>query len=259
MKKLLVLLMIVLLSACSATAKADTSLQKVIDSGKLIFGYTEYPPLGFTVDGSPTGFDVEIATEVAKRLNVTLVPQYIDWDSKVLELNNRNVDVIWNGLTITADREKEMTFSKPYLNNRIVVLTLTGTSISKLSDLTGKKVGVELQSSGQLAVEENKTVSASINELVKYTTITEAILDLNAGGIDAIVADEIFARYATKTNPTLYKIADEVFNSENYGIGFRKGDVTLQTKVDSILDDMAKDGTAAAISIKWFGENVFIR
>ena len=214
--------------------------------------------MGFKENGEVTGFDIDIAKEVAQRLGVEAEFVYIDWDAKVLELNGKNIDMIWNGLTITPEREEEILFSKPYFDNRIVIISLKDAGIDKIADLSTKKVGVELQSSGQAAVEGND-VFASIDELVKYTTITEAILDLKAGGIDAIVADEIFARYAVSKEADQYQVASEVFNSENYGIGFRLEDVALRDKVDAIIDEMAADGTATEISMKWFGEDLLKR
>ena len=259
MKKLILFIAVMMLVACTqAPVEGDLSLKTIEDNGKMIVGFTEYPPMGFKENGEITGFDIDIAKEVAERLGVEAEFVYIDWDAKVLELNGKNIDMIWNGLTITADREKEILFSKPYFDNRIVIISLNGSGIDQIADLSDMKVGVELQSSGQAAVEGND-VFASIDELVKYTTITEAILDLKAGGIDAIVADEIFARYAVSKEADQYQVASEVFNSENYGIGFRLEDVALRDKVDAIIDEMAVDGTAAEISMKWFGEDLLKR
>lgn len=259
MKKLIVFIAMMMLVACTqAPVEGDLSLKTIEDNGKMIVGFTEYPPMGFKENGEVTGFDIDIAKEVAERLGVEAEFVYIDWDAKVLELNGKNIDMIWNGLTITPEREEEILFSKPYFDNRIVIISFKDTGIDKIADLSTKKVGVELQSSGQAAVEGND-VFASINELVKYTTITEAILDLKAGGIDAIVADEIFARYAVSKEADQYQVASEVFNSENYGIGFRLEDVALRDKVDAIIDEMAADGTATEISMKWFGENLLKR
>lgn len=259
MKKLIIFIAMMMLVACTqAPVEGDLSLKTIEDNGKMIVGFTEYPPMGFKENGEVTGFDIDIAKEVAERLGVEAEFVYIDWDAKVLELNGKNIDMIWNGLTITAEREEEILFSKPYFDNRIVIISLKDAGIDKIADLSTKKVGVELQSSGQAAVEGND-VFASIDELVKYTTITEAILDLKAGGIDAIVADEIFARYAVSKEADQYQVASEVFNSENYGIGFRLEDVALRDKVDAIIDEMAADGTATDISMKWFGEDLLKR
>ena len=259
MKKLILFIAMMMLVACTqAPVEGDLSLKTIEDNGKMIVGFTEYPPMGFKENGEITGFDIDIAKEVAERLGVEAEFVYIDWDAKVLELNGKNIDMIWNGLTITADREKEILFSKPYFDNRIVIISLNGSGIDQIADLSEMKVGVELQISGQAAVEGND-VFASNDELVKFTTITEAILDHKAGGIDAIVADEIFARYAVSKEADQYQVASEVFNSENYGIGFRLEDVALRDKVDAIIDEMAADGTAAEISMKWFGEDLLKR
>lgn len=260
MKKLLFILLAILLVGCQAKVveDVDNSLNNIIEKGKMIIGFTEYPPMGFKENGEVTGFDIDIAKAVGEKLGVEIEFVYIDWDAKVLELEAGNIDMIWNGLTITEDRKKEILFSKPYFNNRIVVLTLKDSPINSISDLSEKNVGVELQSSGQSALEASE-VFGSINEMVKYTTITEAVLDLKAGGIDAIVADEIFARYAVSKEADAYKIPEDVFNSENYGIGFRLEDVALRDKIDEIIDGLAEDGTALEISLKWFGEDLLLR
>ena len=260
MKKYLILLILLLLVGCTTQAveDVDNSLNRIIENNKMVVGFTEYPPMGFKENGEITGFDIDIARAVGEKLGVDVEFVYIDWDAKVLELDAGNIDMIWNGLTITADREKEILFSKPYFNNRIVILTLADSKINSISDLQDKNVGVELQSSGQSALEKSD-VFGSIKEMVKYTTITEAVLDLKAGGIDAIVADEIFARYAISKDAGAYKIPEDVFNSENYGIGFRLEDVALRDKIDQIIDELAEDGTVLEISLKWFGEDLLLR
>lgn len=262
MKKLLVLtVLLVALMGCTAQTaqeEGDTSLQYILDQGVMIVGYTEYPPLGFNEDGVVTGFDIDIAKVVAERLGVEVEFIYIDWDSKEFELNAKNIDMIWNGFTITEERKEKVLFSKPYFDNRIVILSKEAAAVDTIADLAGKKVGVEISSSGQIALEKSD-VFIELDEMVQYTTITEAILDLRAGGIDAIVADEIFARYAVSKDTESYVIGSEVFQSENYGIGFRLEDVTLQEKIDEILDEMAQDGSALEISMKWFNEDLLKR
>lgn len=260
MKKLLFILLAILLVGCQVkeVEEGDNSLNNIVEKGKMIVGFTEYPPMGFKENGEITGFDIDIAKAVGEKLGVDIEFVYIDWDAKVLELEAGNIDMIWNGLTITEDRKKEILFSKPYFNNRIVILTLKDSMINSINGLAEMNVGVELQSSGQSAL-ESSVVFESIKEMVKYTTITEAVLDLKAGGIDAIVADEIFARYAVSKEVDAYKIPDDVFNSENYGIGFRLEDVALRDKIDQIIDELAEDGTALEISLKWFGEDLLLR
>lgn len=252
------ILSLALFSCSSTSSLEDNSLQDILDKGELVIGFTDYPPMGFMVDNEATGFDLEIAKEVADRLGVKAVFQYIDWDAKVLELESKAIDVIWNGLTITEEREKEILFSKPYFDNRIVILTLKNSDIDVISDLAGLKVGVELQSSGQVSLEGN-AVYSELEEMVKFTSISEALMALNANTIDAIVADEIFARYAVSKDSSNYQVASEVFGSENYGIGFRLEDLALRDRVDEIIDEMAEEGLGAEISMTWFGEDLLKR
>lgn len=262
MKKLLTLCLLaaLILSGCAAgTSTEDNSLNEILDKKELIIGYTDYPPFALINGSDVTGFDIDIAKEVAKRMGVELKLKYIDWDAKTLELNSKSIDAIWNGFTITEERSKEVTFTKPYLNNSIAVMTLKGSSIQKLADLAGKNVGVELQSSGQSALEAKEDVAKSLASLTKYTTISEALLALRSGAIDAIVADENYALYVTRTDTENYQIANETFNPEYYGIGLRLGSTALANKIDEIIREMTTDGTATEISKKWFGEDLIIR
>jgi polar amino acid transport system substrate-binding protein len=258
-KAVISFVLVLSLMACSSSTKAeDNSLKDILDKGEIVIGFTDYPPMGFMVDGEATGFDLDIAKEVAERLGVNPVFQYIDWDAKVLELNSKAIDVIWNGLTITEERKNEILFSKPYFDNRIVILTLSDSSVVSIDDLSGLKVGVELQSSGQSSL-ENSDIYASLDEMVKFTSISEALMALNANTIDAIVADEIFARYAVSKDSKNYKVAEDVFGSENYGIGFRLSDVALRDRIDEIIDEIAREGIGSEISTKWFGEDLLKR
>jgi len=262
MKKLIVILAaMLLLTACSqpAATNEDRSLQNILDKQEFVLGFTQYPPLGYLDNNNPVGFDIDIAKEVMSRLGVTLKFQYIDWDAKTLELNSGNIDAIWNGLTITDERKLELTFSRPYLNNRLVILSLNSNPVENIAALQGTKVGVEISSSGQFAIEKDTALLSSLNEMIQYQTITEALLDLQAGGIDAIVADEVFARYAISKNADNYFISDDALASEQYGIGFRLNELALANRIDEILDEMVADGTAARISEAWFGDDVILR
>ena len=262
MKKLtLVLMVLFLLGGCAAQSESvqDESLETIIDNGVFRIGFTDYPPFGMLNEGQATGFDIDMATEVAKRMGVEFDSKYIDWDSKQFELDNMNIDAIWNGFTITDKRAEEVTFTEPYFDNHIVMMSLKGNVYESLDDLTGKLVGVELQSSGQIALEEMKEVYASIKEMMKYTSVSEALLALKSGGIDVIVVDENFARYISSKEKELFEISDARFNPENYGVGLRKGSILLAEEIDKIVDEMIEDGVAGEISMKWFGEDLISR
>lgn len=222
-----------------------------------------FAPMGFRdQNGEIVGFDVDLAREVGKRLNLSVVFQPCVWSSVFLELKGKNIDAIWNGVSINPARKKQALFSKPYITNRMVIVVAERSKdkILKKSDLKGKKVAVQ---SGSPAYDYVKSYSgkdfnsAALKELVQYPDNYTALLDLAYGGVDAVVMDEIVADYyVAKKKNGLLKIADD-FAKEKYGIAFRKEDVVLRDKVQRVLDEMKRDGTAKKISQKWFGRDVF--
>lgn len=260
MKKIQILLLILILTACSKETSNLTSLQTIQEKKTMVVGFTNYPPLGFKDENQEiVGLDIDIATAVAERLGVSVTFQYIDWDNKMFELNNHNIDMIWNGFTITTEREKEVNFSKPYMDNQIVILSLSTRPISTIKDLKGLDVGVETQSSGQIAIEKHPIID-DINELQKYTNISEARLALNAKTVDAIVVDVTFAGYLSQQNPNQYHVSDASFDSELYGIGFRKDeDDSLKDAIDAIIDELILSKEAQEISEKWLGKDMIKR
>lgn len=245
----------------SAAADAeDESLQYILDKGEFVLGLDDsFPPMGFRgEDGEIVGFDIDLAREVTERMGVELRLQPIDWDAKVLDLNSRDIDVIWNGLTITDERKEQITFSKPYIANRQIVIVQADSGIRTKAQLADATVGLQLGSSAQDAVEAEPEVLESFAELARYQDNVQALLDLEVGRIDAVVVDEILGRYYISQKPGTFAVADEHFAEEEYGIGFRKGEIAFRDRVDEILDEMVEDGTAAEISQKWFGEDVLL-
>ena len=188
--------------------------------GTFIVGFTDFPPMGYRVDGVDMGFDLDLAKEVMERMGVTLVTRYIEWDAKVNELESRRIDAIWNGLTITEERRLQITFSEPYFNNELVIVTRSDSTINSISDLAGINVGVENTSSADLNISGNTSLLASLDELKKYDNSASAILALRAGQVDAVVVDQIYARYVVlANNPNEFRVATETLGDEFYGIG----------------------------------------
>ena len=238
----------------------DRSLSYVQEKGTLILGLDDsFPPMGYRgTSGEIEGFDIDLAKEVAARLGVELVLQPIDWDAKVLDLNSRDIDVLWNGLTITPQRREVITFSKPYIANRQVVIVPANSTIETKSDLSGKTVGLQLGSSAQDAVDAEADIAAGFAETVRYQDNVQALLDLEVGRLDAVVVDEILGRYYMSQKHGMFRVAQEAFASEEYGIGFRRGNQALANAVDAALDEMVADGTAEAISRTWFDEDILL-
>ena len=227
-------------------------------SKKFVVGFdSEFPPMGFVdKDGSYAGFDLDLAKEVAKRLDMEFVAQPIAWDSKDQELKSGNISCIWNGFTITDDRKDAYEWTAAYMKNQQVVVVKNDSSVKTLADLAGLKVCVQKDSSGLAAIESNPDLMASFKETVQVDSYLNAMMELEAGSVDAIVMDEIVARYEIQTSGKPFVVLDEAISAEEYGVGFLKGNTELRDKVQKTLEEMAKDGTMAKISQKWFGSDV---
>ena len=238
----------------------DNSLKYIMEKGSIVLGLDDsFPPMGFRdSNGEIAGFDIDLAREVCSRLGVELILQPIDWDAKILDLNSKDIDIIWNGLTITDERKEKIDFSKPYIANRQIIMVQADSGINLKSDLADMKVGIQLGSSAEDAVKSEEAVMNTFRELVKYQDNVQALMDLEVGRVDAVVVDEILGRYYLSGKPEVYAVADEYFAEEEYGIGFRKGETAFVNAVDQVLDQMAEDGTAAGISEKWFAENILL-
>lgn len=263
MKKLIglsvMLFFTVFLFACQKEDIVNT-WDEVESRGYFIVGLDDtFAPMGFRdSEGELVGFDVDLAKEVSTRLGVEVRFQPIDWDAKVLELNAGNIDMIWNGLTITTSRLEEMSFSNPYLANRQIIMVKSGSSISTLNDLAGKTVGVQISSASDDAV-TSSTFFSQIGTYERYDTFNLALIELSNATIDAVVIDEIMGRYIISQNPNQYQVLEDNFGEEEYGIGFRLESTDIRDMINQTLLEMINDGTATEISTNWFGEDVFLR
>lgn len=241
-------------------SEGDQSLSYILEKGSLTLGLDDsFPPMGYRDDnGKVVGFDIDLAKEMTMRMGVDLKIQPIDWDAKILDLNSGDIDVIWNGLSITDERMEKIEFSKPYIANRQILIIKAGSGIDLKADLAGKTVGVQLGSSADDAVQSDAPTFDSLEELVKYQDNVQALMDLAVGRIDAVVVDEILGRYYISKKEGVYEVASDYFSEEEYGIGIRKGDMALKNEIDRVIDEMVADGTAAAISEKWFAEDILL-
>ena len=207
------------------------------DRTQFVVGFdAEFPPYGYMdEDGDYTGFDLELAQEVCDRNGWELVKKPINWDSKDMELESGSIDCIWNGFTMNG-REDDYTFSDPYVDNSIVVVVAKDSDINKLSDLAGKVVDVQADSSGDSF--------ASLTENPDYNT---AFMNLESGAVDAVVLDIGVAKYQMSSRGDAFRMLDEQVSSEQYAIGFKKGNTELRDQVQKTLDEMVKDGTFTTI------------
>lgn len=245
----------------AATSAEDNSLEEIKKKGVLVVGLDDtFAPMGFRDEaGEIVGFDIDLAKEVAKRMDVEIELKPIDWNAKMMELNGKNIDVIWNGLSITEERKKEILFSDVYLDNKQIIIVKTDSDIQTKADLADKVIGLQTGSSAETALNADAETASSIKEVSDYPDNTTVLMELEAGRLDAAVMDEIVGRYYIAKKPDQFRVLEEDFGSESYGIGFRLGDKSLADEVNRIMKEMKEDGTAAAISKKWFGEDIVVK
>ena len=244
--------------AAESQAEETTAEEaKTTDGGTLIVGFDQdFPPMGFVGDdGEYTGFDLELAQEVAKRLGLEYKAQPIAWDSKDMELASGNIDCIWNGFTMTG-REDDYTWTEPYMANQQVFVVANDSDINSQADLAGKIVEVQADSSAEAALKEAPELTATFKELLTTADYNTAFMDLEQGAVDAIAMDVIVAGYQIQQRNADFKILDDSLSEEEYGVGFKKGNTELRDKVQSTLEEMAEDGTLQEVSEKWFSKDV---
>ncbi|MDR3343341.1 MAG: amino acid ABC transporter substrate-binding protein [Treponema sp.] len=238
----------------------DNSLSTILSKKKLVMGLDDsFPPMGYRNDNNEiVGYDVDLAKEVAKRIGVELVLQPIDWNAKEQELSTGEIDCIWNGFTITRERAEVLNFSKPYLRNAQVVVVRGNSSYTTLQDLAGKTAGLQAGSSSVDALDATPELKASLKEVIEYKDYLTALMDLDTGGVDAIIIDLVVANDNIKRSGKSFRLLDATLVPEEFGIGFRKNDRALRDKVQETLEAMAKDGTVNQITVKWFGSDISI-
>jgi len=257
MKKMLVLCACFVLSLFTVSAFAgDGSWDLVKKNGKLVIGLDDaFPPMGFRqADGKLVGFDIDAAEEVGKRLGIKIEWQPTAWDGVIHSLKAKKFDCIWNGMTITEARAKEVAFTKPYvMDGQIAVINFKEKRFKSMADLKGVKAGTQKGSSGLQAAKKLPNAPA---ELKEYDDYPKALLDLEAGRIDVVVVDNVTGRDFIAKRPGKFKTVPGMISKEPFGIAFRQTDTDLRKKVQDTLDKMVKDGTMKKMSKKWFAEDI---
>ena len=198
----------------SADTGADDSWEKIQEKGEIVLGMDDaFPPMGYTdtATGEIIGFDVDVAKEVFSRLGVELKLQPIEWNSKEMELDGGNVDLLWNGYSYTEDRAEKQTLSDAYMKNNQVILVKADSSYQSFADLAGKSLGVQSDSSAEDALEsdEAKEFRESLGEIVPIDDYSKAILEIENGLIEAIAIDEVVARFYLTNDPGAYRIIEK--------------------------------------------------
>ena len=240
-------------NAPAETTKAPETVEETAAKTQKTFvvGFdAEYPPYGFVADdGSYKGFDLDLAAEFCKRAGYEFKAQPIDWDSKDLELNQGNIDCIWNGFTVTG-RENDYTWTFPYVDNSIVLVVKSDSGIEKKADLAGKVVMGQAGSSAITALEEeeNAELLKSFKSLEQCPDYNSGFMNLESGMIDCLAVDIGVAKFHLNSLNGKFKQLDEKLSSEQYAIGFKKGNTALRDEVEKVVSEMWKDGTFMKIA-----------
>ena len=237
-------------SASAVSESSDSDLAYIKEKGKMTIGYTVYEPMNYTdADGNFTGFDTELATAVCEKLGVEPEFVEINWDTKIVELDAKSIDCIWNGMTITDDIQQNAACTKAYAKNAQVVVVKDGTDYASTADLVGKTVVAEAGSAGESAIADDENLAQA--DYVSKSVQTDCLMEVAAGTADAAVLDLTLANamIGEGTDYANLKIVDEL-NAEEYGVAFRKGS-DAAAAVDEAFDELKADGTMQALADKY--------
>jgi polar amino acid transport system substrate-binding protein len=249
-----------MLAGCGASesASAGGAADQEASRTKLIVGFdAEFPPYGYLDENNEyVGFDLDLAAEVCERRGWELVKQPIDWEAKDMELSSGSIDCIWNGFTMTG-RESEYTWSEAYVDNSQVFVVSKASGIAAPSELAGKIVAVQKESSALAAlndeeVPENIALRDSFSELIEYADYNTAFMDLEQGAVDAVAMDVGVANYQMESRgDDTFVILDQKLSTEQYAVGFLLGNTSLRDAVQTTINEMVADGTFMTIATEW--------
>lgn len=264
-KKLLFLVLTVLsvgmLFGCSSDTNKSSDGEVKTASDKFVVGLDDsFPPMGFRSEsGEIVGFDIDLAKATAEKMGMEVEFKAVDWDGVNLSLEKGDIDVIWNGYTITDERKEAVAFTDPYLANRQVLVVKKDSDYAAQSDLKDKVLGIQLGSSAEKALDSNAEFKDSLKEVTKYSNNTEALMDLDSNRVDVVLVDEIVARYFIAKKEGQYKVLDQDLGKEEYGVATRKSDTEFLNKLNTALKEVINSEKGAEISKTWFNEDILVK
>ena len=235
-------------SSDASDKSSKTDSEKIIESGKLVVGITDFAPMDYKDDnGNWIGFDADLANMVAEKLGVKAEFVEIDWDNKFLELQTGSIDCIWNGMTITDEVKNNSSVTNAYAMNQQIVVTkseLAG-KLKTVDDLKDLSFAVENGSAGQSAAEDNGLNATAV------TAQSDALLEVASGSSDACIIDSTMAAAMTGEGTDYADLKSSVvLVDEQYGISFRK-ESDMTEKVNKIIAEFKADGTLQKLADKY--------
>lgn len=237
-------------AASTAEAAADSDLAYIKEKGKMTIGYTVYAPMNYTDEnGEFVGFDTELATAVCEQLGVEPEFVEINWDTKIVELDAKSIDCIWNGMTLTDDILANTACTEAYAKNAQVVVMKAGSGYTSTADLVGKTVVAEAGSAGETTIQEDENLAQA--DYISKGVQTDCLMEVAAGTADAAVLDLTLASamIGEGTDYADLEIVDEL-NAEEYGVAFRQGS-DAAAAVNDAFAALKADGTMQALADKY--------
>ena len=237
-------------AASTAEAAADSDLAYIQEKGKMTIGYTVYAPMNYTDEnGEFVGFDTELATAVCEQLGVKPEFVEINWDTKIVELDAKSIDCIWNGMTLTDDILANTACTEAYAKNAQVVVMKAGSGYTSTADLVGKTVVAEAGSAGETTIQEDENLAQA--DYISKGVQTDCLMEVAAGTADAAVLDLTLASamIGEGTDYADLEIVDEL-NAEEYGVAFRQGS-DAAAAVNDAFAALKADGTMQALADKY--------
>ncbi len=259
-----------LLPGCASSANSDYKYIK--DKGTMIIGITQYPPMNFYDEsGNLTGFDTEFAEAVCAKLGIK--PQFVEinWDSKEVELNSKNIDCIWNGMCITEERKQNMSISDPYMNNEQAIVMKADREAEIMKSVDGLTLTAEAGSTGEGKVDgsikDDGTQDVSAKEYFKNCnyvpsdSMAKALMEVKSGTADMAIVDATLAFYNVGPGTDFEDLVantDINFGAQQFGIAFRKGS-DMTAKINDAIKALYDDGTIRKIAEKYGLEDALIK
>ncbi len=243
-------------------ASSNDALSQLANEGELVVGLDDtFAPMGFRdEDGELVGFDIDLANAVGGKLGVKVKFQPIAWDAKDLELSSKKIDCIWNGMSVTPERQEAMALSNKYLDNKIILMAEKAgdVQITSAKELKNYKIGTQVDSSALNMLQSNSEYNSFKENVKEYDDYDTALLDLKAGRIDVIAIDQVLGEYKNNNLSGELKTCEYSLGNDAYAIGFRKDDTALRDAVNDAIKELIDEGKAKEISEKWFGKNIVI-
>lgn len=248
-----------LTSGCGGDKKAAAGSDGKID--KIVAGMDDtFAPMGFRDDsGNIVGFDIDIAKAISKEIGVPIEFKPIDWAGKETELSSGRIDCIWNGFSVTPEREKVLIFSKPYMANAQAYVVLANSPIQSMEDLKGKKLSIQESSTAQFQLDKNEELKKSFQSIKAYPDFSACFMDLESGRCDVILGDTCLLEYYMTKKPGMFRELPGILSKDSFAIGIKKDNVKLQKLLNEGIDKIIASGEAKKISEKWFGKDVILK